>query len=194
MPFPCLRPLACAGLATLVAACSSGSPRLTEAQQRERYASYAQAPVDSFTWLGRFYDWQTLGDKQLVVFTTPSDAYLLTVQSPCNQLPFAQTVGVTATAGTVHARLDSLTVQGWHCPIAQIRPVDYARMRAEQRSRGGQGQEQRLAVAARLQREQVRVAAVQLHELLVACRARRCGRCRGPRSGRPCAPWRSGAR
>ena len=34
----------------------------------------------------------------------------------------------------MHARLDSLTVQGWHCPIAQIRPVDYARMRAEQRA------------------------------------------------------------
>ena len=134
MPSPCLRALACVGLAALVAACSSGSPRLSEAQQRERYASYAQAPVESFTWLGRFYNWQTLGDNQLVVFTTPSDAYLLTVQSPCNQLPFAQIVGVTSTAGTVHARLDSVTVQGWRCPITQIRPVDYARMRADLRS------------------------------------------------------------
>lgn len=134
MPSSCLRALACVGLAALVAACSSGGPRLSEAQERERYASYAQAPVDSFTWLGRFYNWQTLGDNQLVVFTTPSDAYLLTVQPPCSQLPFAQVVGVTSTAGTVHARLDSVTVQGWRCPITQIRPVDYARLRADLRS------------------------------------------------------------
>ena len=38
---------------------------------------------------------------------------------------------MTASAGTVHAHLDSVTVQGWHCPITQIRPVDYARMRAD---------------------------------------------------------------
>ncbi len=136
MPFPRLKPLTFVGLAALIAACSSGSPRLTDAQQRERYAAYAAPPVESFTWLGRFYNWQTLGDNQLVVFTTPSDAYLLTVQSPCNQLPFAQTVGVTATAGTVHARLDSVTVQGWHCPITEIRPVDYARLRAEKPKSG----------------------------------------------------------
>ena len=43
MPSPCLRALACVGLAALVAACSSGGPRLSEAQERERYASYAQA-------------------------------------------------------------------------------------------------------------------------------------------------------
>ena len=129
-----LKPLTLAGLAALAAACSSSEPRLTEAQQRERYAAYAQAPVDSFTWLGRFYSWETLGDNQLVVFTTPSDAYLLSVQPPCNQLPFAQIVGVTSTAGTVHARLDSVTVQGWRCPITQIRPIDYARMRADMRA------------------------------------------------------------
>jgi Family of unknown function (DUF6491) len=122
------------GLVALIGACSSGGPRLTDAQQRERYAAYAGPPVDSFTWLGRFYSWQTLGDNQLVVFTTPSDAYLLTVQAPCNDLPFTQIVGVTTTAGTVHARLDSLIVKGWRCPITQIRPVDYARMRADLRS------------------------------------------------------------
>ncbi|HUL18763.1 MAG TPA: DUF6491 family protein [Steroidobacteraceae bacterium] len=136
MPLPSLQPLALAGLAALVAACS-GSPRLSAAQQRERYTAYAQAPVNSFTWLGHFYSWQTLGDNQLVVFTTPSDAYLLTVQTPCNQLPFAQTVGLSSTAGTVHARLDSVTVQGWRCPITEIRPIDYARMRADLRASGG---------------------------------------------------------
>lgn len=129
-----LQPLAFVGLVALVAACSSGSPRLSEAQQRERYATYAEPSVDSFTWPGRFYSWETLGDNQLVVFTTPSDAYLLTVQSPCNQLAFAQNVGLTSTVGTVHARLDSVTVQGWHCPIMQIRPIDYARMRADMRA------------------------------------------------------------
>jgi hypothetical protein len=134
MPYSSRKPVAFVGLVALIGACSSGGPRLTDAQQRERYAAYAGPPVDSFTWLGRFYSWQTLGDNQLVVFTTPSDAYLLTVQAPCNDLPFTQIVGVTTTAGTVHARLDSLIVKGWRCPITQIRPVDYARMRADLRS------------------------------------------------------------
>jgi hypothetical protein len=106
MPSPSRKPAAFVGLVALIGACSSSGPRLTDAQQRERYAAYAGPPVDRFTWLGRFYSWQTLGDNQLVVFTTPSEAYLLTVQAPCNDLPFTQTVGVTTTAGTVQARLD----------------------------------------------------------------------------------------
>jgi len=117
---------------TVLGGCQSGIPRHeSQGELRERYVSYAGAPLDRMTWLGHFYSWESLGDNHLVVYTTPSDAYLLTVTSPCNDLPFAQTIGLTSTAGTVYPRLDSVKLKGWRCPIAEIRRVDYARMRAE---------------------------------------------------------------
>jgi hypothetical protein len=137
------RPLAralLAGTLALLAACSSTVPRHeSDAQQRARYASYAGAPQDSFTWLGRYYSWDALGDNHLVLFTTPNDAYLITVQPPCTDLDFAQGIGLTATGSTVHARLDSVIVKGWRCPINEIRKVDYTKMRADMRAEADQG-------------------------------------------------------
>jgi hypothetical protein len=126
--------LAFLALATLTA-CQNGIPRHeTQAELRERYVSYAGPPLDRMTWLGRFDSWESLGDNRLVVYTTPSDAYLLTVTPPCSDLPFVQTIGLTSTSGTVYPRLDSVKVKGWRCPIAEIRRVDYARMRADMRA------------------------------------------------------------
>src|SRR5579862_4257427 len=49
-----------------------------------RYAEYAGPPIRQFTWLGQFYSWEALGKDKLVVFTTPSDAYLLKVWPNCD--------------------------------------------------------------------------------------------------------------
>ena len=128
-------------LATLIAAalliaCSGGGIPKHEGQQkqRDRYASYAGPPLDSLTWLGRYDSWVSIGDNQLVLFTTPFDAYLLTVRPPCNDLNFAQAIGLTSTGNTVSARLDSVTVKNMRCPIAEIRKVDYQRMQADMRA------------------------------------------------------------
>ena len=119
----------------VLAACQSGIPRHeSQAQMRERYAAYAGQPLDRMTWLGHFYSWESLGDNRLVVYTTPSDAYLLSVTPPCTDLNFVQSIGLTSTAGTVYPRLDSVKVRGWRCPIAEIRRIDYARMRADLRA------------------------------------------------------------
>jgi hypothetical protein len=121
--------------ATVLAACQSSIQRHDSQQDvRDRYAKYAGAPIDRFTWLGSFYSWETLGDNQLVVYTTPSDAYLLTVTPPCTDLNFVQAIGLTSTGHTVNARLDSVKVKGWRCPIAEIRKIDSARMRADMRA------------------------------------------------------------
>ncbi len=34
--------------------------------------------------MGQYYSWEPVGENQLVVFTTPSDAYLLKVSGPCS--------------------------------------------------------------------------------------------------------------
>jgi hypothetical protein len=116
-----------------LAACSSLPPRQDPATVRARYASYAGEPTDRITWMGRFDSWESLGSNQLLIFTTPSDAYLLAVRPPCTDLPFAQAIAVTSTSNTISVRLDSIIVKGWNCQITEIRRIDYARMRADMR-------------------------------------------------------------
>jgi hypothetical protein len=121
------------GLALALYACSGVPPRQDPEAVRARYASYAGPPLDRITWLGRFDSWESLGNNQLLIFTTPQDAFLLDVTPPCTDLPFAQHIGLSSTGSTVTVRLDSVIVKKWRCPIAQIRKVDYQRMRADMR-------------------------------------------------------------
>jgi Family of unknown function (DUF6491) len=130
----CSQWLALAG-AVLLAACSSVSQRtLKDQAERDRYVSYAGAPIDHFTYLGRFDSWHALSRNELVVFTTINDAYLLKVWQPCIGLPFATRIGVTSTFGTVNRGLDSVLVDDQQCPVDEIRPVDYRKMLADRRN------------------------------------------------------------
>jgi Family of unknown function (DUF6491) len=129
-------------LATLtLGACATGIPKHeSDAATRARYEQYAGAPVDHITYLGHYSGWEPLGRDALVIWTGINDAYLLKVNGPCPDLPFATHVGLTATGSTVYARFDFVTVRHWRCQIAEIRPVDYRRMRADlraARARGG---------------------------------------------------------
>jgi hypothetical protein len=120
----------------VLAGCSSGGipKREDEAQVRERFAAYAGEPIDRMSWMGQYYSWEPIGENQLVVFTTPSDAYLLKVSGPCTDLKFVTSIGLTSTGSAVYSRLDSVKVRHWRCPIAEIRKVDYKRMRADMRA------------------------------------------------------------
>jgi len=120
----------------VLAGCSSGGipKHEDEAQVRARFGAYAGEPIDRMTWMGQYYSWEPIGENQLVVFTTPSDAYLLKVSGPCTDLKFVTSIGLTSTGSTVYSRLDSVKVRHWRCPIAEIRRVDYKRMRADMRA------------------------------------------------------------
>lgn len=144
MRYPVLALVSASALAVL-AACASGTLlRQSNQALQARYARYEGPPINQFTWLGHFYSWEPLGRDQLVVFTTPSDAYFLKVWPNCD-LNFAmngrggEDIGVTSTSGTVSAGLDSVienssAVGHQRCPISEIRKIDYARMRADQRA------------------------------------------------------------
>jgi len=129
------------------AAAPSAAPPAAQAPEQkalERYSAYAGAPIDSFTWLGRFYSWQALGRDRLVVFTTPNDAYLLKVWSSCDLRFVMNTIGVTSTASTVSAHLDAVKIDSaptgrMTCPIEEIRRVDYRRMSADLRAQPAAG-------------------------------------------------------
>ncbi|HEY4365797.1 MAG TPA: DUF6491 family protein [Steroidobacteraceae bacterium] len=120
------------GAAAFITACSSGSPRRTsDAEELQRYSQYAGEPISSFSLLGGLYNWSSLGKDKVAVWTTSSQAYLLTVQLPCNELPFAQRIGVTSAGSTVSKGLDFVKVGHQKCPIAEIRPIDYRRMQQD---------------------------------------------------------------
>jgi len=118
----------------LLTACSGIQLKERQDAQRSRYEAYAGAPVDQFTWLGRYDSWQPIGTNELVVWTTPFQAYLIKVAPPCDNLNFVNRIGLTSTGSTVSARFDFVKVgHHWRCPIQEIRPIDYQRMRADQR-------------------------------------------------------------
>ena len=115
--------------ATVLAACTSQGPRERDTEAYERYRDFAGAPIDEFTYLGRYDGWRSLGRNVLAIQTSISDAYLLTVQGPCSELEFANTIALTSTGNTVRRGLDSVrtgrelravrSVCGW--PAADFR-------------------------------------------------------------------------
>jgi hypothetical protein len=122
----------------LLGGCAA-APHKSEPQTPTRYDAYAGPPIDQFTWLGRFFSWEALGRDKLVVFTTPSDAYLLKVWSTCDVRWVVNTIGVTSTGGTVSAHVDAIKFNSgptgpMTCPIEEMRRIDYQRMRADLRA------------------------------------------------------------
>ena len=119
---------------TLLTACSGIPLKQRQDEQRARYEAYAGPPIEQFTYLGRYDSWQPLGTNQVVVWTTPFQAYLIKVAPPCDNLQFVNRIGLTSTANTVSARFDFVKVgRQWRCPIQEIRAVDYQRMRQDMR-------------------------------------------------------------
>src|SRR6266702_1081672 len=120
--------------AALITAGCSGIPRRERDQETlDRYLRYAGPPVDHITYLGHYDNWQSVSRYQIVLWTGINDAYLITVRSPCENLQFAQRVGITQTANTISSRFDAILLKGWRCQISEIRPIDYLRMRKDLR-------------------------------------------------------------
>jgi hypothetical protein len=120
--------------AALLTACSGIPLKQRQDEQRARYESYAGPPIQQFTWLGRYDSWTPIGTNELVVWTTPFQAYLIKVAPPCDNLNFVNRIGLTSTSSTVSARFDFVKVgHNWRCPIQEIRPIDYQRMRQDMR-------------------------------------------------------------
>jgi hypothetical protein len=114
----------------LLSACSGIARRQDDQSQLDRYLQFAGAPIDHFTYLGRYDSWQALSRNQLVVWTSMNDAYLLTVADICTGLQFTQRIGVSSTGGTV-SRLEAVSFDHQRCPISEIRPVAYRKMRRD---------------------------------------------------------------
>jgi hypothetical protein len=112
--------------AVLVAACTAPAPRKEDAATEAKLVKYAGPPIESFTYLGRYDGFRTLGDKEVVIFTTVSDAYLIRVRDPCINLQFANRIGLTSSNRTVNRAFDFVISDHERCQIDTIRHIDYA--------------------------------------------------------------------
>ena len=136
-------------LVAVLAACSSVPLAQREQQRQEAYASAAGTPVRSFHFF-TLWLWEPLGDSQVVVYTRPSEAWLLDLDGPCQNLRFTQAIGLTSSSGTVFTRFDKvLTGRSYMpCMITQIRPVDLKQLRVTQEAQRKIDAEPREAPAA----------------------------------------------
>ncbi len=117
--------IAVLGLVLGCAAAAAASPAPT----LETYLQYAGPPIDSFTYLGHYDGFRTLGGQDLVIWTDINDAYLIHVMKPCVELPFANDVKLTSSARTVTRSVDAVLVGGDRCRIESIRHIDYLAMK-----------------------------------------------------------------
>jgi len=121
-------------MAVVLSACTSTARQERDQAALARFQQYAGPPIEQFTWLGRYWSWQYLAKYQLVIWTTPNNAYLITVLPPCEDLPWVQHIGLTSTQSMVSQRFDFVLVRHWKCQIKEIRQVDYLRMKQDMRA------------------------------------------------------------
>lgn len=122
----------------MLAACASNLKQ-TDAERLALYRANAGDPVRDFQYFGSLNGWTPLGDSALVVWTRPTEAYLLELSGPCNDLDFATAIGVTNHMGRVSARFDDVRIFGGGsagmripCRIQTIRPLDVKAVKAAQ--------------------------------------------------------------
>ncbi|MBN8211608.1 MAG: hypothetical protein J0M09_01660 [Xanthomonadales bacterium] len=131
--------------ALLLVSASSGcasSGGFRDAERLTLYRTHAGEPVDSIQYTGHYNGWTPLGDGVFALWTRPSQAWLVELYSPCNEIEYADTIGFRDTNGRLSARFDQVYV-GSHslipisCTIKEIRPLDVKAIRtAEKDARG----------------------------------------------------------
>ena len=124
---------------TALAACASTS-NMTDAQKYALNDAHAGAPVDHFRYLGSINGWTPLGDDALIVWTRPSEAWLLDLSGTCQDLRSTPAIGLTSSMGRVNARFDRVLVRStgsisMPCHIRQIRPLDVKAVRAAEKQK-----------------------------------------------------------
>jgi len=82
--------------------------------------------VKSFRLHGPLTRWQPLDKDSLIVWTTPSRAYLLDLRKGSANLRSAQTIGITSTLHRVSAGYDNVVFDGFRYPIESIQSLDRA--------------------------------------------------------------------
>jgi hypothetical protein len=112
----------------LVAAGAQADTRAHQEEELARFQQYAGPPVEQFT-MYDLWKWQGLGPRDIAVWTTINDAYLIRVEKSCNNLDWTHGLSLTQKMRQqVTQKFDYVVLGSQHCKIEEIRPVDYRAM------------------------------------------------------------------
>ena len=115
------------------------SPAQRDAADLARFQRFASPPQDSmhywqinrFQYLGP----DAKGNDALALWTGVNQVYLVTVDSPCLRLEYANAISLTSVSRNVNARMDYVRYgHGNRCRINTIQKVDYKAMLAEDKA------------------------------------------------------------
>lgn len=98
------------------------------------YSKYVTRTVGMFAF-SSLYDWDSNDPTHAVVWTTPFEAYRLTLLGPCFELQHAPIIALTSNGGTVTAGFDSVLVRGDRCTIQTIEKLDGRALRAARKQK-----------------------------------------------------------
>lgn len=125
------RPLWLATFVAALAACATG-PQKPD-QHLLDYQAAAGKSVPSFRYF-TLWSWEPLDRNHLAVYTRSDEAYLLELDGGCQNLEFANAIGLTARMHEVTARFDKVLAGEFPCTIMQIQPIDVKQLRAEEKA------------------------------------------------------------
>jgi hypothetical protein len=103
-----------------------------------RYQKYAEAPVDHVRYF-QINGFQYLAPDKVAIWFGVNKLYLLTVQTPCNNLAFANGIGLTAKNQMLYRNFDFVTFDHQRCKIVKIEPVDELKMKQDRAKEKQQG-------------------------------------------------------
>ncbi|HET9034215.1 MAG TPA: DUF6491 family protein [Dokdonella sp.] len=121
--------------ALLLATSASAQSREKQEMALKEYLPYVGEPVNRF----QFWDlkrWEVVGEYKVVVWPRLNEAYLLTVDPPCSDLEWTQSIGVSSNAHVVSKNFDSVMVgidTKRKCRINEIQPIDYKKYLADRK-------------------------------------------------------------
>ena len=121
-----------AAMLLLAAAALPAWAQQTESERADlaRYQKYAEAPVDHVRYF-QINGFQYLAPDTLAIWFGVNKMYLLTVQTPCNNLAFANSIGLTARNQMLYRNFDFITFDRQRCKILKIVPVDELKMKQD---------------------------------------------------------------
>ncbi len=95
-----------------------------------RYQKYAEVPVDHVRYF-QINGFQYLAPDKLAIWFGVNKLYLLTVQTPCTNLAFANAIGLTSRNRMLYRGFDFVTFDRQRCKILKIVPVDELKMKQD---------------------------------------------------------------
>lgn len=125
--------------ALLLSACATTPGYDSNADKLASYRANIVEEVSSIPFSGSVDSWTSLGDSALAVWTSPSRAWLLELQSHCPDLKHAYAIGFDSNDGWINAGFDSVVAVSEPepripCRIDSIYRIDVDAMRAAERA------------------------------------------------------------